>query len=133
MRAETGDGVSVEAVETFMEKVLGDYAGANAFFMAAIGDRPGLFKDLAANGNVVTTFDVVHDSADPRGLLRAIHDSLKPDGRYICVDINCSECPEDNAGPLGTVMYGLSLPGCRSRTRSTTSTCSRPSTTALDH
>jgi Methyltransferase domain len=38
------------AVEAFAERVLGDYAGANAFFMAGIGDRLGLFKELAANG-----------------------------------------------------------------------------------
>lgn len=309
MGAEAGDGVSVGAVGTFMEKVLGDYAGANAFFMAAIGDRLGLFKDLAAGGpvtsselaagtglqeryvrewlagmasagyltyepdtgryslpsayapvlaeeagrfflgcaffahsanygptfhrllaafrdgggvpqdlfgdevtesidrcttpwfehllvpewlptmpdvvaklqagatvadigcgrgravvnlarafpacsivgydlyepavvaarnraaeaglsdrvrfevrdvvtglpehyDIVTTFDVVHDSADPRGLLRAIHDSLTPDGRYICLDINCAERPEHNVGPVGTVMYGISLAYC---------------------
>jgi hypothetical protein len=38
------------AVEAFAEKVLGDYAGANAFFMASIGDRLGLFENLAADG-----------------------------------------------------------------------------------
>jgi SAM-dependent methyltransferase len=62
--------------------------------------------------DVVTTFDVVHDSVDPRGLLRAIHEALEPDGRYVCVDINCSERPEGNTGSLGTVMYGSSLAYC---------------------
>ncbi|MGH3784032.1 MAG: hypothetical protein ACRDRO_26305 [Pseudonocardiaceae bacterium] len=54
MGPETGSGASAEAVETFMEKVLGDYAGANAVLMAAIGDRLGLFKDLAARGTVTS-------------------------------------------------------------------------------
>ena len=52
---------------------------------------------------------MIHDSADPAGILRAIHDALEPTGRYVCVDINCAENPEDNIGPLGTVLYGSSL------------------------
>jgi len=62
--------------------------------------------------DVVTTFDVLHDSADPGGLLRAIRRALAPGGRYVCLDINCSERPEDNVGPMGTVLYGLSLAYC---------------------
>lgn len=69
-------------------------------------------RGLPQRFDVVTTFDVVHDSVDPGRLLRAIHDSLKPDGRYLCVDINCSERPEDNVGPLSTVLYGVSLAYC---------------------
>jgi 2-polyprenyl-3-methyl-5-hydroxy-6-metoxy-1,4-benzoquinol methylase len=67
---------------------------------------------LPGRSDVITTFDVIHDSADPRGILRAIHDALEPTGRYVCVDINCAENPEDNAGPLGTVLYGSSLAYC---------------------
>lgn len=70
-------------------------------------------QGLPQRYDLVTTVDVVHDSANPRALLlRAIHDGLQPDGRYLCVAINCSERPEDNVGPLGTVMYGLSLAYC---------------------
>lgn len=69
-------------------------------------------QGLPQRYDVITTFDVVHDSADPRGLLRAIHDSLQPDGRYLCVEITCAERPEDNVGPLSTIMYGLSLAYC---------------------
>jgi 2-polyprenyl-3-methyl-5-hydroxy-6-metoxy-1,4-benzoquinol methylase len=67
---------------------------------------------LPGRFDVITTFDVIHDSADPPGILRAIHDALEPTGRYICVDINCAENPEDNIGPLGTVLYGSSLSYC---------------------
>jgi SAM-dependent methyltransferase len=67
---------------------------------------------LPGRFDVITTFDVIHDSADPLGILRAIHDALEPTGRYVCVDINCAENPEDNAGPLGTVLYGSSLAYC---------------------
>lgn len=74
-------------------------------------------RDIAAQGlpgqyDVVTTFDVLHDSVDPSGLLEAIHGCLGSDGRYLCLDINCSERPEDNVGPLGTILYGLSLAYC---------------------
>jgi len=50
MPAETTGVLEQAAGEAFAERVLGDYAGANAFFMAGIGDRLGLFKELAANG-----------------------------------------------------------------------------------
>ena len=56
--------------------------------------------------DVITTFDVVHDAIDPRGLLRAIRQALRPDGRYVCLDINCAEHPEGNAGPLASLFYG---------------------------
>ena len=84
---------------------------------AGVSDRV-LFRTLdAAEGlpgrhDVVMTFDVLHDSADPLGLLGAIHDTLEPTGRYVCLDVNCAERPEDNAGPMGTVLYGLSLAYC---------------------
>lgn len=61
---------------------------------------------------VVTTFDVLHDSVDPLAILRAIRSGLSADGRYVCVDINCADRPEENVGPMGTVLYGLSLAYC---------------------
>jgi 2-polyprenyl-3-methyl-5-hydroxy-6-metoxy-1,4-benzoquinol methylase len=84
---------------------------------AGVADRVRYETGDACDGlpgryDVVTTFDVVHDSADPVGLMRAVYDALEPDGRYVCVDVNCAERPEDNAGPLGTVLYGLSLAYC---------------------
>lgn len=62
--------------------------------------------------DVVFTFDVVHDAADPAGLLTAIRTSLEPGGRYVCLDINASHRLEENVGPLGTVFYGFSLLFC---------------------
>jgi 2-polyprenyl-3-methyl-5-hydroxy-6-metoxy-1,4-benzoquinol methylase len=67
---------------------------------------------LEGGYDLVTTFDVLHDSADPRAILREIRSAMASDGRYVCVDINCSDKPEENVGPLGTVMYGLSLAYC---------------------
>jgi 2-polyprenyl-3-methyl-5-hydroxy-6-metoxy-1,4-benzoquinol methylase len=69
-------------------------------------------EGLGGRYDVITTFDVVHDSVDPGAILRAVRAALEPDGRYVCVEINCADHPEENAGPLGTVLYGLSLAYC---------------------
>ncbi len=42
-------------VQRFMEKVAADTSGLAATVMAALGDRLGLFKDLAANGATVAS------------------------------------------------------------------------------
>jgi hypothetical protein len=61
---------------------------------------------------VITTFDVIHDAVDPAGILRQIHGALRPGGRYVCVDINCAERPEDNVGPVATMLYAFSVSYC---------------------
>ncbi|MDT7596588.1 MAG: hypothetical protein QOJ06_2134 [Pseudonocardiales bacterium] len=67
---------------------------------------------LPASYDVITTFDVVHDAVDPRGLLRAIRAALSPGGRYVCLDINASHQLADNTGPLGALFYGFSVLYC---------------------
>jgi 2-polyprenyl-3-methyl-5-hydroxy-6-metoxy-1,4-benzoquinol methylase len=69
---------------------------------------------LPGDYDVITTFDVIHDAADPQGLLRAIRAALRPDGRYVCVDINIGPSLADNAGPLGAYFYGISVLYCMS-------------------
>jgi hypothetical protein len=61
---------------------------------------------------VITTFDVVHDAADPAGLLGAIRDGLRPYGKYLCLEINCSDQTSDNVGPIATLLYGISMLYC---------------------
>lgn len=92
-------------------------AAAAAADKAGVVDRTRFEVRDASDGlgglyGIVTTFDVVHDSVDPAAILRSIQAALEPDGRYVCVEINCSDRPEENAGPLGTVLYGLSLAYC---------------------
>ena len=67
---------------------------------------------LPGRYDVVTTFDVVHDAVDPRGLLRAIRRAVREDGTYVCLNINCSHRLEENAGPLGALFYGFSILCC---------------------
>lgn len=69
-------------------------------------------KGLPEQYDLVTTFDVVHDAANPLGLLRAIRQALPADGVYVCLDINCSHKLEENAGALGALFHGFSVLYC---------------------
>ena len=62
--------------------------------------------------DLISTFDVVHDSADPAGLLASVHRSLKPDGTYMLMEVKCSDRLEENFGPLGALFYGVSTLYC---------------------
>jgi SAM-dependent methyltransferase len=84
---------------------------------AGVADRVRFEQRDAANGlpeqyDLITTFDVVHDAVDPAGMLRAIRHALKPDGAYLCLEINCSDKLEENAGPAGTLFHGFSVLLC---------------------
>jgi ubiquinone/menaquinone biosynthesis C-methylase UbiE len=67
---------------------------------------------LPGRFDIVFTFDVIHDAVDPTGILLAIRRALADGGRYVCVDVNCEERPEDNVGPLATIRYAASLGYC---------------------
>jgi SAM-dependent methyltransferase len=69
-------------------------------------------QGLPEQCDVITTFDVVHDSVNPKGLLRAIREGLRPDGRYVCVEFNGSDKLEENAGLVGSFFYGVSVLYC---------------------
>jgi 2-polyprenyl-3-methyl-5-hydroxy-6-metoxy-1,4-benzoquinol methylase len=85
---------------------------------AGLGDRRVRFEVAdAARGlpetfDVISTFDVVHDAADPAGLVAGIRRSLSDDGSYLWLEINCADDPADNTGPIATVMYGFSVLYC---------------------
>jgi 2-polyprenyl-3-methyl-5-hydroxy-6-metoxy-1,4-benzoquinol methylase len=84
---------------------------------AGVADRVSYHALDAAAGlpesfDVITTFDVVHDAVDPLGLLRSIRDALRPDGSYLCLDINCSDQAGGNVGPIATLLYGFSILYC---------------------
>ena len=69
-------------------------------------------EGLPEQYDVITTFDVVHDAVNPRGLLRAIRDGLRPGGRYVCLEINSSDKLEENIGLLGALFYSFSVLYC---------------------
>jgi SAM-dependent methyltransferase len=84
---------------------------------AGIGHRVRFEVADAVHGlpekfDVISTFDVVHDAADPAGLVAGIRRSLADDGSYLMLEINCADDPADNTGPVAAVMYGFSVLYC---------------------
>jgi SAM-dependent methyltransferase len=68
----------------------------------------------AAKFDFISTFDVVHDSIDPVGLLRSIRSALRPGGTYLMVEVNVSARLEDNISAMGRLMYSMSTLYCMS-------------------
>lgn len=63
--------------------------------------------------DLVTAFDVVHDLAKPRAVLRKIYEALRPGGTFYMVDILASSRLEENIDhPLGPLLYSASLLHC---------------------
>ena len=62
--------------------------------------------------DVISTFDVVHDAVDPTALLGSIRRALEPDGTYVMLEMNSADDPDDNVGPLATLLYGVSIVYC---------------------
>ncbi|MCR8915420.1 methyltransferase domain-containing protein [Marinobacter panjinensis] len=63
--------------------------------------------------DLITSFDAVHDQADPQALLSGIAKSLKPGGTYLMQDISGSSYLENNLEhPLGPLLYSISCVHC---------------------
>lgn len=61
----------------------------------------------------VTTFDAVHDQANPLALLKGIYKSLKPGGIYLMQDIHSSGHVHGNLHhPIGPLLYTISCMHC---------------------
>ncbi|HEY5611826.1 MAG TPA: class I SAM-dependent methyltransferase [Thermoanaerobaculia bacterium] len=61
----------------------------------------------------ITTFDAVHDQAQPLNVLKGIHRALKTDGAYLMQDIRGSSNVHMNIGhPAGTFLYSVSTMHC---------------------
>ena len=75
-------------------------------------------KDVAdlnetAKYDLITVFDAIHDQAQPRKVLANISRALKPDGVFLCVDIQASSNLEENMQhPLAPMLYGVSTLHC---------------------
>ncbi len=63
--------------------------------------------------DVVSTFDAVHDQAQPLRMLRGINRTLASDGVYLMQDIKGSSFVRNNlAHPLGPMLYTVSCMHC---------------------
>jgi 2-polyprenyl-3-methyl-5-hydroxy-6-metoxy-1,4-benzoquinol methylase len=61
----------------------------------------------------ITTFDAVHDQADPQAMVDGIYRSLKPGGTWLCVDVQGSSHIGENLDhPMGTFLYSVSCQHC---------------------
>ena len=61
----------------------------------------------------ITTFDAVHDQANPQAMVDGIFRSLVPGGHWLCVDVQASSHVGENlTHPLGTFMYAVSCSHC---------------------
>jgi len=61
----------------------------------------------------ITTFDAIHDQANPKAVLRGICRSLRPDGVYMMQDIKASSEVGNNMDhPLGPFLYTVSCMHC---------------------
>jgi len=91
---------------------------ATAADAAGVADRVRFEQRDASAGlpepyDVITAFDMVHDTVAPRALLRAIRDALRPAGRFLCLEFNMPERLEDDIGnPLATLGYTASIVFC---------------------
>ncbi len=62
--------------------------------------------------DLVTTFDVVHDSVDPVALMSSVRRALAPGGTYLVQEINISDKVENNLKPMGKLVYSVSTLYC---------------------
>lgn len=62
--------------------------------------------------DLITTFDVIHDLADPLAGLTRIRQALAEGGQYLMMEPNMSSDLEDNMGPRGALLYGVSALHC---------------------
>ena len=63
--------------------------------------------------DAVTTFDAVHDQAQPLQVLQGIRRTLKQGGVYLMQDIRASSHPANNIDhPIGTLLYTVSCMHC---------------------
>jgi 2-polyprenyl-3-methyl-5-hydroxy-6-metoxy-1,4-benzoquinol methylase len=69
--------------------------------------------DKAADYDVITVFDAIHDQAQPARVLENIHRALRPGGVLLMADIKASSQLEDNVDiPMSTYLYTTSLMHC---------------------
>jgi 2-polyprenyl-3-methyl-5-hydroxy-6-metoxy-1,4-benzoquinol methylase len=107
----TGMELSAEAVEFARGNATAKGLRNVEFVVRDLSD----FDETAepAAFDVVTTFDAVHDQAQPLRVLRGIHRSLTGSGVYLMQDIRGSgRVSGDLDHPLGPLLYTISCMHC---------------------
>ena len=60
----------------------------------------------------VTAFDVIHDTVNPRAVLRRVHQALRPGGTFLMVEPFAGDALEDNLHTGGALLYAMSTLHC---------------------
>jgi len=104
----TGIDLSEEAITAARKE-----AKARGLTNARFEARDAATLDASQEFDFITTFDAVHDQARPDLALAAIAASLRPGGRYLCVDIKASSTVAGDMDlPLGPMLYATSVLHC---------------------
>jgi 2-polyprenyl-3-methyl-5-hydroxy-6-metoxy-1,4-benzoquinol methylase len=106
-----GMDLSEEAIGRARERVSEAGLSNISFEVKDLSD----FDQTAPAGafDFITTFDAVHDQAQPLSLLKGIARALKKDGVYVMQDIKGSSLVHENLDhPIGTFLYTVSCMHC---------------------
>jgi ubiquinone/menaquinone biosynthesis C-methylase UbiE len=69
--------------------------------------------DFDQDFELVTAFDVIHDQADPAGVLDKVHRALRPGGSFLMQDIHASSHVHENLDhPIAPMLYMISTNHC---------------------
>ena len=69
--------------------------------------------DGATKFDFITAFDAIHDQAQPRRVLKGIHESLNPDGMFLMVDVAADSTHAGNMEhPMAAAFYAISTFHC---------------------
>jgi SAM-dependent methyltransferase len=66
------------------------------------------------NFDLITTFDVLHDSVDPEAIVRSARMALAQNGTYLASEPSLSPKLEENINAMGRMFYAASLLYCMS-------------------
>ncbi len=75
------------------------------------------FEELGADEipqgfDLITTFDVVHDLAEPLAAVTRFREVLNEDGTFLMMEPSVAARLEDNVDPRAALLYGVSLLSC---------------------
>lgn len=107
----TGMDLSPEAIDTARREATRKGLQNVEFVIQDLSN----FDETAApeQYDFVTTFDAVHDQAQPLNVLKGIHRTLNADGVYLMQDISgSSHVYHDIQHPIGTFLYTISTMHC---------------------
>ena len=69
-------------------------------------------QDFHGTYDLVTSFDCLHDMADPLGAARHTRESLRPDGTWMIVEPRAGDDVSENLNAVGRVYYAASTMVC---------------------